>query len=262
MMDERKRILHMRRPLAVAVGLGLVVLLALGAGWLTSHFRASGPAAQTAQPGSPTPPPSLTRAEVLSLAECYVTHQWNATPAHSFHGIDPDGIRVDTPDSLSTGPDRESGWWVTTGVNIGIPYKWGGFDLPEEFDAGLRTGLYAGDAYSAEKRRLLDDAVSRHAVGIDCSGLVSRCWRLPRSYSTRELPSLCDPITDMSRLRPGDIFNRHNAHVRLFAGWTDSERTRVNTYEATDKVRRQDYSLDSMLAQGYSAWRYRGLAAE
>ena len=142
---------------------------------------------------------------------------------------------------------------------MGFPYKWGGFDTPEEFDRGLREGRFAGDAYSAEKRRLLDDAVSTHTVGIDCSGYISRCWKLPRSFSTRELPQLCDPVTDLAKLEPGDIFNVHNKHVRLFAGWADAAHTTVRVYEASARVIRHDLPLQPMLDQGYSAWRYRGL---
>ncbi len=206
-----------------------------------------------------TPAGEVTIKEVLALAERYATHEWTATEAHVFHGSDPDGIEVNTPDEHYLPADRKPGWWTTQGVNIGIPYKWGGFDLPEEFDAGLRAGLYAGDAYTGEKRRLLDDGVSRHSVGIDCSGFISRCWKLPRSYSTRELPSICKPVADWSLLRPGDIFNTPNAHVRLFAGWADDTRTRVVTYEASGRVVRFEYDLEELRADGYTAWRYPGL---
>jgi hypothetical protein len=245
------------RATALAAGIGIIGLAGAGVVW---HFRTpapapGAPAPAAAAPPIPAPMASATRAEALALAERFLTHEWTATEANVFHGTDPDGIRVDTPDAGFDG----DGWWVTTGPNIGIPYKWGGFDLPDAFDQGLRAGRYAGDAYSAEKRRLLDDAVSRHSVGIDCSGFVSRCWKLPRSYSTRELPDLCDPVTDLSQLRPADILNRHNAHVRLFAGWADDAQRRVRVYEAASKVRREEYDLESMIAQGYSAWRLRGI---
>ena len=59
-----------------------------------------------------------------------------------------------------------------------MPYQWGGFSSTEEFLQGLKAGKAAGDVYTAEKRRLLEAAVSKQAVGIDCSGLISRCWRL------------------------------------------------------------------------------------
>ena len=110
-----------------------------------------------------------------------------------------------------------------------------------------------------EKRRLLDDAVSAQAVGIDCSGYISRCWKLPHSFSTRELPQLCDPVPDLAKLEPGDIFNIHNSHVRLFAGWADDAHTTVRVYEASARVIRHNIPLQPMLDQGYSAWRYRGM---
>jgi hypothetical protein len=207
-------------------------------------------------------PSRVSRTEALAIAESYVAHEWIPSEANIFHGVDSEGIRVDTLDaSFQSGKD-ERGWWIAAQRNIGIPYKWGGFDTPAEFDAGLRAGRYAGDAYSAEKRRLLDDAVSKNAVGIDCSGFVSRCWHLPRSYSTRELPQLCVPVRDLHDLRPGDIFNRHNAHVRLFAQWADPERTRVRVYEAKARVQMSDIPLQTLMAEGYSAWRYRGMREE
>jgi hypothetical protein len=204
-------------------------------------------------------PSRVTRSEALAIAEAYATHEWRSTEANAFHGIDPEGIRVDTPDAGFQPADEDRGWWRAGQRNIGLPYKWGGFDTPEEFDRGLRAGQFAGDIYTAEKRRLLDDAVSTRAVGIDCSGFVSRCWRLPRSYSTRELPQLCDPVPDLAQLRPGDIFNTYNAHVRLFAGWADEAHTTARIYEASTRVICHDVPLQPMLDQGYSAWRYRGM---
>lgn len=200
------------------------------------------------------PPPSLstpTRSEVIALAQRYIDHTWTPQPHHAFQGTDPDGIPVDTPD-----------WWQPGKPNTGLPYKWGGFDTPESFDAGLAGGKYAGDAYSAEKRKHLDDAVSTHAVGVDCSGFVSRCWQLPRSYSTRELPGLCTEITDFSDLKPGDILNTHNRHVRLFAGWQDQARGLAIFYEASGRTVRETYDINEMRADGYQAWRYRGITDE
>ncbi|HEX5176007.1 MAG TPA: hypothetical protein VFV83_03205 [Chthoniobacteraceae bacterium] len=233
--------------LAIPAGAALLVVLIAFVAWRVRQDRA---------------PSHISPAEALAIAESYVAHEWVPSEANIFHGVDPDGIRVDTLDaSFQSGKD-ERGWWIAAQRNIGIPYKWGGFDTPEEFDAGIRAGRYGGDAYSAEKRRLLDAAVSTHAVGIDCSGFVSRCWRLPRSYSTRELPQLCVPVRDFDDLRAGDIFNRHNAHVRLFAQWADPAHTRVRVYEAKARVQVSDIPLQSLIGEGYSAWRYRGMQAE
>jgi hypothetical protein len=210
----------------------------------------------------PRPLSRVTRAEALAIAASYVSHEWTASEANIFHGNDPRGIRVDTLEAAYQPKEGDRGWWHAGAKNVGIPYKWGGFDTPEEFDRGLREGKYAGDVYTAEKRRLLDDGVSNHTVGIDCSGFVSRCWKLPRSYSTRELPGLCDPITDLSQLLPGDIFNTHNKHVRLFAGWADAAHTKMRMYEAGPKVTLSEHLLQKMLEEGYTAWRYREMGDE
>lgn len=199
------------------------------------------------------------------MAEKYLRHVWHPTRQNIFHGRDAAGVRVDTPDIdfRPTAKGSRPGWWLPGEPNVGMPYKWGGFDLPAEFDKGLRAGKYAGDIYTAEKRALLDAAVSPHAVGIDCSGLISRCWKLPRSYSTRELAALCDPVKDPADLQPGDIFNLHNNHVLLFAGWTDNTRTRLRAYEAgsppTWKVLLNEMPLTFLTDKGYTTWRYRGM---
>jgi hypothetical protein len=212
---------------------------------------------------SDEPLSQLNRAEAIAMAERYCAYTWTATEKNVFHGIDANGIRVDTPNVGFLAPEGRAGWWEIGKQNVGIPYMWGGFDTPESFEAGLQEGKYAGDMYTAEKRRMLDDAVSKQAVGIDCSGFVSRCWKLPRSYSTRELPALCDPITDFALLKPGDIFNTHNSHVVLFAAWTNEERTELSYYEAgsspDSKVQLTKKSLSALLEKGFTAWRYRGM---
>lgn len=208
-------------------------------------------------------PTSVSRVDAIKTAERYRLHKWTADARNVFHGRDAKGVRLDTPDAAFTPKGIRPGWWRIEGGNVGMPYMWGGFDTPESFDAGLRKGRAAGDIYTREKRRLLDRAVSTQAVGIDCSGLISRCWKLPRSYSTRELTALCEPLPDLSRLKPGDIFNLHNAHVLLFAGWVDKERTRVSAYEAgsppTWKVLLNTMPLTLLTDRGYTAWRYRGM---
>lgn len=208
-------------------------------------------------------PTSVTRAETLKIARRYLLHEWTGNDRNAFHGRDADGVRVDTADIAFSPKGGRPGWWRTDRKNVGMPYSWGGFDTPESFDAGLRAGKLAGDIYTLEKRRRLDAAVSKHTVGIDCSGLISRCWKLPRSYSTRELAALCEPLADFSQMKPGDIFNLHNAHVLLFAGWEDAGKTRLSAYEAgsppTWKVLLNTMSLKFLTDKGYTAWRYHGM---
>lgn len=206
---------------------------------------------------------SVTRSECLAIAETYRSHRWHPSAANVFHGVDPDGVRVDTPDISYRPPGAVPGWWLPGQVNEGVPYQWGGFAMPEQFDRDLASGMAAGDVYTQEKRRLLDAAVSRHATGIDCSGLVSRCWKLPRSFSTREFARICDPLSSWDDLRPGDILNTYNSHVMLFAGWLDTSRTHIIAYETGIPpfwlVVRHPVGVDFLRQKGFAPFRYRGM---
>ena len=69
-----------------------------------------------------------------------------------------------------------------------MPYKWGGFDTPASFARKIRRGYFAGDIATADKKRLLEAAVSRRATGVDCSG--RRC--APDGATTGAAFVLCD----------------------------------------------------------------------
>ncbi len=151
--------------------------------------------------------------------------------ANILHGRDSDGILVNTPDSSWRPGTLEAGYWQPGVPAVGIPYQWGGFSTPDDFDLGIAKGLAAGDVFTEEKRRLLDAGVSRRAVGVDCSGFISRCWGLRAHYSTRDLPQISRPI-GWHELLPGDILNRTNDHVLLFATWYDPGKDWFLAYQA------------------------------
>lgn len=205
--------------------------------------------------------PKVTRSEALAIAESYRTHRWFATRANVRHGLDSRGIRVDTPDIGYRIPGAIPGWWIPGEWNEGVPYQWGGFSTLTEFDAGVSAGLAAGDVYTQAKRNQLDDAVSQEAVGIDCSGFISRCWRLPRSFSTRELAGICDRMASWDELMPGDVLNTHNAHCLLFAGWADPQRKSLLAYETGSppdwKVVSHAIDVAWLKSLGYQPLRYR-----
>jgi hypothetical protein len=196
----------------------------------------------------------------MAVAENYRTHPWRPEKRHIFHGIDPGGIRVDTPDIDFRPEGTRPGWWLAGQINIGVPYQWGGSCSLAEFDRGIRAGKYAGDIYTPAKREGLENAVSRHAVGIDCSGFISRCWKLEKNYSTRTLQEICEPI-DAKELRPGDILNLDNAHVLLFVRFLDATRSRIVSYETgcppTWKVILTNQAIQPLLKEGYRPLRYR-----
>jgi hypothetical protein len=205
----------------------------------------------------------VTRSESVAIAKSYLTHSWSPTKANVRHGNDTRGIRVDTPDIAFQPSDNDiPGWWTPGQTAVGVPYQWGGFSTLTEFDEGVKKGRAAGDVYTSAKRAALDDAVSKEAVGIDCSGYISRCWKLPRSYSTRELPSLCQSIA-WNELKPGDILNTNNAHCLLFAGWQDASKREIIAYETgcppTWKAMTHPINTMWLKSLGYTAWRYRGI---
>lgn len=184
-----------------------------------------------------------TRSEALEIARAFAEHEWTPSSTTRFHGLDPDGVDLQTPDAGSPG----------------LPYKWGGFDDIESFERGLAKGKAAGDLYTAEKRRKGGDAVSRHAVGLDCSGFISRCWRLSKKHSTGTLVSLCLRLASPADLRPADIMNQPGGHVLLFARWLNPEKNRALFYEAEpfSKVRSSERDPADLAASGFIPMRYR-----
>jgi hypothetical protein len=177
-------------------------------------------------PVIPGPASSVTRDEAIAIARAYVDTVWLAQARHRFHGADAAAIEIHTPDA-----HEGTGSWRIDHLNTGVPYKWGGFDTPATFLTGLKGGKYAGDISTPYKRRNLEAAVSKETVGIDCSGLVSRAWRLERAHSTRDLPALCHRLPSWAALRPGDVLNSVNHHVLIFGEWKEPGAT-LYAYEA------------------------------
>lgn len=217
--------------------------------------------------GDATAPSQVAPSEALAIARRLAEHPWRPFAANLKHGLDPSGVLVHSADAGHEDPSGRRGWWLPGEVNLGIPYKWGGFDEPGSFDAAVARGLAGGDISSPEKRRLGNAGVSAHAAGLDCSGFVSRCLRLPTVHDTTQLPSVCTALAGPQDLRPGDILNIPRRHVLLFAGWATPDRTWIYFYETGGQP---DYwrpglkqaPLAAVLALGYRALRYRGLTYE
>ena len=124
----------------------------------------------------------------MAIAQDLATHPWRPFAGNILHGKDKAGILVNTPDAGHEPQLPRKGWWIPGQVNEGIPYKWGGFDGPASFDAAVANGHAAGDVSSPAKRRADNSGVSAHAAGVDCSGFVSRCLKLPVRARYRKLP--------------------------------------------------------------------------
>jgi len=208
----------------------------------------------------PGPAPSVTPAEALAIAHAYHTLSWKPTQRNVRHGRDPDGVMVHTPDESLARHGHNHGWWRPGQVMTGMPYQWGGFDTPRQFLDSLGRGEAAGDIATAEKRQLDDAGTSRLACGIDCSGLVSRCWRLERHYSTRELTSLCKPLDSLWQSAPGDILLKPG-HVLLVHSWDPFRPAHLLVCEATLqpewRVHLGSKPIAALESAAYRAWRYR-----
>lgn len=201
----------------------------------------------------------------MAIAARFSNHAWQPFGSNVLHGKDVKGIQVHTPDASYEPQQPRKGWWVPGVVNTGIPYKWGGFDDPESFDAAIARGLAGGDVSSPAKRRADNAAVSAHAAGVDCSGFVSRCLKLPTVHDTSQLPSVCDELSSAGDLRPGDLLNIPRRHVLLCAGWSNPEKTWLYYYDTGGgpdywKPSLKQAPLAALLELGYKPLRYRGMA--
>lgn len=216
-------------------------------------------------PGDPSAPSQVTPSECLAIARELSAHSWKPFANNILHGKDKKGVCVNTPDAGFEG--ERPGWWVPGEVNSGVPYKWGGFDDAASFDAAIANGAAGGDVSSPEKRRMDQAAVSADAAGLDCSGFVSRCLKLPTVQDTTQLPAICTPLVNASELRPGDILNVPHRHVILCAGWATPDHKWIYFYETGGaphfwKPGLKQSPIESLLALGYQPMRYRGMATE
>ena len=186
------------------------------------------------------------------------TIKWIPEARHIKHGDDKNGVLVHTPDLTLNEKDFANGWWKPGEVMTAMPYQWGGFDTPEQFQQSLEKGEFAGDISTRLKRQLGDDGTSAEACGIDCSGFISRCWRLDQPYSTKQLPSICTPLKSWFHLKPGDIL-LNDRHVLLFKGWSNEGKT-ILCYESGPfpvwRVNAANIPVSKLEREGYSPWRY------
>ena len=209
----------------------------------------------------PKPAPTVTREQVISTAYSYTRVAWTPEARHVKHGEDGNGILVHTPDISLNQRGFANGWWIPGKTMHGMPYQWGGFDTPKDFLRSLEKGQFVGDISTASKRILGDAGTSKMACGIDCSGFVSRCWRLDRPYSTKELPSISVKLKSILQLQPGDIM-LNNQHVLIFKEWSQNGNSML-VYEAGPypvwRVNAARIPVKKLQAEGYWPWRYTGI---
>lgn len=140
----------------------------------------------------------------------------------------------------------------TVGWHYGEAYKWGGYDDESGFTTKIANGYAAGYAHN--------DRVVDWACGIDCSGLVSRCWALAWKYGTYGLDGISWPIT-WDRLEKGDILLNPGSHVIIFDHWIFSGESfwGVDASVGVDpaRVNRREFRKSDLEGEGYSPKRYK-----
>lgn len=219
-------------------------------------------AACTNSPNSiPAPSSTVSRDQAIATAFTYTQVQWTPEARHIKHGPDSNGSLVHTPDLSMNQKGYANGWWKPAETMTGMPYQWGGFDTPKQFLKSLENGEFAGDISTHSKRQLGDDGTSSQACGIDCSGFISRCWRLDRPHSTKQLPEICFPLKTWLHLEPGDIL-LNDRHVLLFKDWANNG-TAILCYEAGPfpvwRVNAANIPVSKLEREGYAPWRYRNI---
>ncbi|HZD55996.1 MAG TPA: hypothetical protein VE136_04695 [Anaerolineales bacterium] len=186
------------------------------------------------------------RADMLAIAERYATYRWTANDdGHNVRHID----RVETPDAETAEGLSVGGWWLfeSHGVNVGIPYYWGGWTSVEDDpndgipdlhlrpgDKGLHFGeklvstsptFPAGDVSIDYKQDGSQDVAYYGLNGVDCVGFVNQAWRANSRLGMSRTKDVTRPIR-FEDLRAGDVLLRSAEgpdHVVLFKEFVNYE---------------------------------------
>ncbi len=144
----------------------------------------------------------VSRSEMMATARGYVDLLWTASLENITEGIErmPDGTYVRTPS------------WVTVGPKQKVPYKWGGFTSLSEFADGVLAGKKCGDDYTQSM-----GTTDLYCIGVDCSGLVSRCWGTETKYKSATMHLISSELPSFQDMRRGDALNKPHHHIRLCA---------------------------------------------
>ena len=190
----------------------------------------------------------------IEIAARFCNHTWTPTASNAYHGPDDQGVPVETPDISLRTRHPGLGWWIPNEMNTGIPYKGGGYDNIEGFDVGIVKGLFAGDIWIDPARKKLPE--SKCAVGLDCSGFISRCWELTEKQSTRSLieKGVCYPLGGLGELQKGDILLRSGSHAFLFYAFDEGTVEHCWVYDVgnqTGRVSKRQIDLVEMGEKGF-----------
>jgi hypothetical protein len=108
---------------------------------------------------------------------------------------------------------------------VGVAYDWGGMDDTKVFETKLASSHAAGSHK--------EEGVSPCTAGVDCSGLLSLCWKQKTKFGTQTIGQIAPTlkVDVLSELRAGDALNKAGSHIVMFAGY-NADGT-IDVYEAS-----------------------------
>ena len=149
---------------------------------------------------------------------------------------------------------------ATKGGNYAVPYAWGRWDDRAAFAARMSAAT-ANNHYKAGDLNTDRFNSANPYWGTDCSGMVTRVWKLGQKESTSSLPRLS---TRPTTFQQGDIMNLSGSHVLLYIDST-AKASPTGTYRFQESVlpygvRLNSYKLSSLTGKGYVHYRFTNVA--
>src|ERR1700739_384498 len=133
--------------------------------------------------GSSTAFVQITRNQILNNDSPYIPYTFTASSGDIWSKTCSSVGNVTTPS------------WVKVGSNQHMPYCWGGFSTLLSFTSGFTANESAGDNDCTTS----GDCCESCALGVDCSGFVSRAWGLTTKYSTTTLENISTAYSTASQ---------------------------------------------------------------
>ena len=100
--------------------------------------------------------------------------------------------------------------------------------------------------------------VSHHVVGVDCSGLLTVCWGLPKKIATRDIPLYANVVDSIDEICQGDILAKVGSHAMFFIEFADDNQREawiVDATRSTGKVSKRLVSIPRLFENGYRIFR-------
>ena len=206
-----------------------------------------------------TAAPAIERDQIVKNAQAYLTVNWiMGRENFAKPGIENQCDPADAKFWLRPRHFTQASIGKTIGP---MPYRWGGSDTPKTFKARIEGGALAGSICTCRSPEL-DYCLVSEAAGVDCSGLISGAWGIPKR-GTSGLLDVATELSSLDDLRAGDAFDWPGHHVRLLEATAPGPEL---TYIVIESSTRSDcegvceHAYRPSELNGYRLIRYRGVS--